>query len=151
MAKHGNRSNSGKCGSADFVEALGTFIIASYYHRSITNLIIGANIAADCSVAQDALNKTGFSFLFSQKFHPTMKSVAQIRRELGVRTIFNILGPLVNPARPAYIVAGNIRQFAVLCCASILNINTLRRFAKFSIVEIGVLSRDPILMMSLIK
>ena len=68
--------------------------------------IIGANIAADCTVAQEALNKTGFSFLFSQKFHPTMKSVAQIRRELGVRTIFNILGPLVNPARPAYIVAG---------------------------------------------
>ncbi len=104
MAKHGNRSNSGKCGSADFVEALGTFKYISI--AILLTIYTGANIAADCSVAQEALNKTGFSFLFSQKFHPTMKSVAQIRRELGVRTIFNILGPLVNPVRPAYIVAG---------------------------------------------
>ncbi|THF78480.1 anthranilate phosphoribosyltransferase [Cohnella fermenti] len=80
VAKHGNRAMSGKSGSADVLEALGVGI-------SIT-----AEQAAEC------LSRTGICFMFAQLYHPALKHAAVPRRELGVRTIFNLLGPLANPA-----------------------------------------------------
>lgn len=80
VAKHGNRAVSSSCGSADVLEALGVTI--------------------DLTPEQMArvLEKAGIAFLFAPKLHPAMASVAAVRRELGVRTIFNVLGPLTNPA-----------------------------------------------------
>lgn len=80
VAKHGNRAVSSSCGSADVLEALGVTI--------------------DLSPEQMArvLEKAGIAFLFAPKLHPAMASVAAVRKELGVRTIFNVLGPLTNPA-----------------------------------------------------
>ena len=80
VAKHGNRSSTSKCGSADILEAL------------------GFNINVNKEVAESLLNTYQFTFLFAQNFHPAMKYVAPIRKLLGIRTIFNILGPLTNPA-----------------------------------------------------
>jgi anthranilate phosphoribosyltransferase len=80
VAKHGNRAVSSSCGSADVLAAL------------------GVNIDLDAAQMSDVLRRTGISFLFAPKLHPAMGAVAAIRRELGVRTIFNVLGPLTNPA-----------------------------------------------------
>jgi anthranilate phosphoribosyltransferase len=80
VAKHGNRAVSSSCGSADVLAAL------------------GVNIELDAARMSDVLRRTGISFLFAPKLHPAMGAVAAIRRELGVRTIFNVLGPLTNPA-----------------------------------------------------
>ena len=88
VAKHGNRAMSSKCGSADVLEALG----------ARTDLG-GQQVAR-------VINSCGFSFLFAQRFHPAMRHVAGPRRELGVRTVFNMLGPLTNPARPKGQLAG---------------------------------------------
>src|SRR5688500_18158639 len=82
VAKHGNRSVSSQCGSADVLEALGV------------NIQAGADVAAAC------LNEAGIAFLFAPTFHPAMKHAAQARKDLGVRTAFNLLGPLTNPAMP---------------------------------------------------
>jgi len=87
-AKHGNRSASGAVGSADFLEALGCRIMLN-----------GEQVA-------EAVAKCGFGFLFAQVFHPSMKNVAAARKELGVRTVFNLLGPLTNPAKPGLQVIG---------------------------------------------
>jgi anthranilate phosphoribosyltransferase len=80
VAKHGNRAVSSSCGSADVLSEL------------------GVNIDLDAAQMSDVLRRTGISFLFAPKLHPAMGAVAAIRRELGVRTIFNVLGPLTNPA-----------------------------------------------------
>ena len=88
VAKHGNRAITSKSGSADVLEALGMRLSDS-----------PAELA-------EMLSSTGFAFLFAPLFHPATKRVQGIRRELGVRTIFNFLGPLVNPARPARQVLG---------------------------------------------
>lgn len=80
VAKHGNRSASSRCGSADLFEAL------------------GVNIAASPAVVERCLEEAGIGFLFAQTFHPSMRHAAPTRRELGVRTAFNLLGPLTNPA-----------------------------------------------------
>lgn len=80
VAKHGNRSVSSKSGSADVLEALGV------------NLMLSPEQVAECIAA------TGIGFMFAPSHHSAMKNVAAVRRELGVRTIFNILGPLTNPA-----------------------------------------------------
>ena len=88
VAKHGNRSVSSQCGSADVLEALGV------------NIQAGADTAAAC------LNEIGIAFLFAPTFHPAMKHAAQARKDLGVRTAFNLLGPLTNPARPARQLVG---------------------------------------------
>jgi anthranilate phosphoribosyltransferase len=80
VAKHGNRSASSRCGSADLFESL------------------GVNIAAPPPVIERCLDEAGIAFFFAQVFHPSMKHAAATRKELGVRTAFNLLGPLTNPA-----------------------------------------------------
>lgn len=82
VAKHGNRSVSSRCGSADVLEAL------------------GMQLPESAAAAEDQLETTGFTFLFAPWFHPAMRGVAGVRRAMGVRTAFNLLGPLCNPARP---------------------------------------------------
>ena len=80
VAKHGNRAASSKCGAADVLEAL------------------GVNITISPEKSRELLEKIGICFLFAQNYHIAMKYVAPVRKELGIRTIFNILGPLANPA-----------------------------------------------------
>lgn len=80
VAKHGNRAASSKCGAADVLEAL------------------GVNITIAPEKSRELLEKIGICFLFAQNYHIAMKYVAPVRKELGIRTIFNILGPLANPA-----------------------------------------------------
>lgn len=88
VAKHGNRSVSSRCGSADVLEAL------------------GVNIELSPQQAEMALKTTGMAFLFAPFFHPAVRHVQGARRELGVKTVFNILGPLANPAGAAGQVIG---------------------------------------------
>jgi anthranilate phosphoribosyltransferase len=80
VAKHGNRSVSSKCGSADVLAAL------------------GVNVEAAREVVERCIDEVGIGFLFAPKLHPAFKAAAGVRRELGVRTVFNLLGPLANPA-----------------------------------------------------
>lgn len=80
VAKHGNRSVSSRCGSADLFEAL------------------GVEIAAEPAVVENCLESAGIAFFFAPTFHPSMKHAGQARRDLGIRTAFNLLGPLTNPA-----------------------------------------------------
>ena len=80
VAKHGNRAASGACGSADLLEALGV------------NIGLGPEGVARC------IQEAGIGFMFAPVFHPAMKHAAPVRRELGIRTVFNVLGPLTNPA-----------------------------------------------------
>ena len=80
VAKHGNRAMSGSSGSADVLEAL------------------GAKIDLSPASVERCINETGFGFMFAQGFHPSMRFAAGPRREIGIRTVFNILGPLTNPA-----------------------------------------------------
>ena len=82
IAKHGNRSVSSRCGSADVLEA------------------VGAKIDLPAAEARALLDETGFCFLFAPAYHPGMKHAALVRRQLEVRTIMNLLGPCINPARP---------------------------------------------------
>lgn len=88
VAKHGNRAASSKSGAADCLEAL------------------GANISLEPEAAEKLLNEADICFLFAQKYHTAMKYVGPTRKELGIRTVFNILGPLTNPAKPAIQVMG---------------------------------------------
>ncbi|MEH1840939.1 MAG: anthranilate phosphoribosyltransferase [Nostoc sp.] len=88
VAKHGNRSASSLTGSADVLEAL------------------GVNLSASNEKVQAALQEVGITFLFAPGWHPALKAVASLRRTLKVRTIFNLLGPLVNPLRPTGQVVG---------------------------------------------
>jgi anthranilate phosphoribosyltransferase len=80
VAKHGNRSVSSRCGSADLFEAL------------------GVNITAPPDIVERCLDEAGLAFFFAPTFHPSMRHAAATRRELGIRTAFNLLGPLTNPA-----------------------------------------------------
>jgi len=88
VAKHGNRSVSSRCGSADVLEAL------------------GMQVAMTPDTAARLLDAEGFTFLFAPTFHPAMRHAGPARRDLGVRTAFNLLGPLTNPARPARQIVG---------------------------------------------
>src|SRR5271170_1522856 len=88
VIKHGNRGISSRCGSADLIEALGI------------TLPLDEVAAAGCFAA------TGFTFLFAPYFHPAMKALAPIRAALGIRTVFNMLGPLTNPAAPRFRLIG---------------------------------------------
>jgi anthranilate phosphoribosyltransferase len=88
VAKHGNRAMSSHCGSADVLEALGV------------RIELGAEAVAQC------LEKVGIGFMFAPVFHPAMKYASAPRREIGFRTVFNILGPLTNPAKAKFQVIG---------------------------------------------
>lgn len=88
VAKHGNRSASSRVGSADVLEAL------------------GVNLTASFEKVSEAVDAVGITFLFAPGWHPALKSVASLRKTLSVRTIFNLLGPLVNPLRPTGQVIG---------------------------------------------
>ncbi len=88
VAKHGNRSATSRCGSADVLEALGI------------RIDLGAEQVAQC------VQEVGFGFMFAPAFHPAMKHVGPTRREIGIRTVFNFLGPLTNPAHTRYQVLG---------------------------------------------
>ena len=88
VAKHGNRAASSLSGTADCLEAL------------------GVNIQQEPEKCVDLLNKVGFCFFFAQKYHSAMKYVGAIRKELGIRTVFNILGPLTNPGKPSMQLLG---------------------------------------------
>lgn len=88
VAKHGNRSATSKSGSADLLEAL------------------GVEISQTPSEVAALVDEVGFGFLFAQKVHLSMRYAAQTRKELGVRTVFNLLGPLTNPAHPEYQLLG---------------------------------------------
>lgn len=103
VAKHGNRSVSSKCGAADVLEALGVKI----------------NISPEKSA--DILEKIGLCFMFAQTYHSSMKYVAPIRKELGIRTIFNILGPLTNPANANYQLLGVYDEKLVEPLAQVLS------------------------------
>jgi anthranilate synthase/phosphoribosyltransferase len=88
VAKHGNRAASSRSGAADCLEAL------------------GVNLDQPPQKAEKLLDEVGVCFLFAQKYHTSMKYVAPVRKALGIRTIFNVLGPLTNPASPTYFVLG---------------------------------------------
>jgi anthranilate phosphoribosyltransferase len=88
IAKHGNRSVSSRCGSADLLEAL------------------GVNITATPDVVERCLDEVGIAFFFAPTFHPSMRHAAPARKELGIRTAFNLLGPLTNPAGASHQLVG---------------------------------------------
>jgi len=103
VAKHGNRGATSKCGAADVLEALGV------------KIDLTAEKVAEC------IEKTGIGFMFAPAFHPAMKHAAPVRREIGIRTVFNILGPLTNPAGADHMLLGvasealGEKMAAVLC------------------------------------
>jgi anthranilate phosphoribosyltransferase len=109
VAKHGNRSISSKCGSADVVEALGV------------NIQLSPERAAQC------LHEIGICFLYAPNLHPAMKQVQAVRRELRMRTMFNLLGPLTNPARASGQVVGVYSLDLVEKLAEALSMLGLRR------------------------
>ena len=88
VAKHGNRSISSKSGAGDVLEAL------------------GVNISADPDVVEKCVEEVGIGFMFAPHFNPAMKYVGPVRKEMGIRTVFNILGPLSNPSRAKAMVVG---------------------------------------------
>jgi len=102
VAKHGNRAVSSSCGSADVLAEL------------------GVNVDLDAPRMSEVLRRTGISFLFAPKLHPAMGAVAGVRRELGMRTIFNVLGPLTNPALARRQVLGVYSDHLVELLASVL-------------------------------
>lgn len=102
VAKHGNRAASSLCGTADCLEALGVNI-----HQSPARCV-------------ELLNEVGMCFFFAQKYHTSMKYVGSIRRELGFRTVFNILGPLTNPGSPTMQLLGVYDDYLVEPLAQVL-------------------------------
>ncbi|MBO7515790.1 MAG: anthranilate phosphoribosyltransferase [Lachnospiraceae bacterium] len=102
VAKHGNRAASSMSGTADCLEAL------------------GVNIQQDPEKAVELLNSVGMCFFFAQKYHTSMKYVGAIRKELGFRTVFNILGPITNPASPTYQLLGVYDEALVEPLAQVL-------------------------------
>ena len=102
VAKHGNRAASSKCGTADCLEAL------------------GVNISQSPGKCVELLEKVGMCFFFAQKYHTSMKYVGAIRKELGFRTVFNILGPLTNPGSPKMQLLGVYDEYLVQPLAQVL-------------------------------
>ena len=102
VAKHGNRAASSLCGTADCLEAL------------------GVNINQSPKRCVELLNEVGMCFFFAQKYHTSMKYVGSIRKELGFRTVFNILGPLTNPGTPSMQLLGVYDEYLVEPLAQVL-------------------------------
>lgn len=109
VAKHGNRSVSSKCGSADVLEYL------------------GVNIAMPVERLSDCLRSIGIAFLFAQNLHPAMRYAAAVRKELGVETIFNVLGPLTNPSKATHQMMGVYSKDLVEPMAHVLKNLGLKR------------------------
>lgn len=102
VVKHGNRASSSACGSADVLE------------------VLGVNLALSQENVLRCFQELGIAFIFANVFHPSMRHVAPVRRELSVRTVFNFLGPLTNPARPAHSVIGVTSEQHAPLVASVL-------------------------------
>jgi anthranilate phosphoribosyltransferase len=102
VVKHGNRASSSKSGAADLLEAL------------------GVNISLDGAGVEKTVSELGIGFCFAQKFHPAMKNAAAVRKELAVPTVFNILGPLANPAKPQAAAIGVANERMHLVMAQVL-------------------------------
>jgi anthranilate phosphoribosyltransferase len=109
VVKHGNRSVSSRSGSADLLEAL------------------GLAIPLDEGAAGECLAATGFTFLFAPHYHPAMKAIAPVRAALGTRTVFNMLGPLTNPAEPPFHVIGAFSRDAARLMAATMAGMPIRR------------------------
>lgn len=111
VAKHGNKAMSSTCGSADVLEAL------------------GINIGVSSSVMEESIKRVGIGFLYAPLYHSALAEVAKVRREIGIRTIFNILGPLCNPAEVNYQLLGVYSRDLVPVIAKVLKrLGTKRAF-----------------------
>jgi anthranilate phosphoribosyltransferase len=131
VAKHGNRSVSSRCGSADLLEAAGV------------KIELGPEQAARC------IDEIGIGFLFAPLFHPAMKNVAPVRKELGIRTIFNLIGPLVNPAGATHQLIGVFDQALTESLAEICSrlgivrswvVHSLSKMDELTTIEINKIS-----------
>ena len=111
VVKHGNRAVSSKCGSADALEGL------------------GVNLDVNPAEVGKVLHDQNFVFLFAQRFHPCSRNIAPIRNELDIRTLFNLLGPLINPSRPTHILLGVARPNLVKLMAETLAQSSVHRAA----------------------
>ena len=111
VVKHGNRAVSSKSGSADVLEGL------------------GFPLDIEPEDAPALLRQRNFVFLFAQRFHPCFRNIAPLRREMGIRTLFNLLGPLINPARPSHILLGVARPDMLRLMAETLAQSPVRRAA----------------------
>lgn len=130
VAKHGNRAASSKSGTADCFEAL------------------GVNINQSPQKCVELLNKVGLCFIFAQNYHSSMKYVGTLRRELGFRTVFNILGPLTNPASPSMQVLGVYDEHLLTPLANVLMSLGVKRgmvvYGKDKLDEISLSSETAI-------
>ena len=123
VAKHGNRAASSKCGTADCLEAL------------------GVNINQSPEKCIELLNEVGMCFFFAQKYHTSMKYVDAIRKELGFRTVFNILGPLTNPSSPSMQLLGVYDGYLVEPLAQVLaNLGVKRGMVVYGMDKLDEIS-----------
>ena len=123
VAKHGNRAASSKCGTADCLEAL------------------GVNIDQDPDLCRKLLDEVGMCFFFAQKYHASMKYVGPIRKELGFRTVFNILGPLTNPGKPQIQLLGVYDDYLVEPLAKVLmSLNVKRGMVVYGLDKLDEIS-----------
>ena len=123
VAKHGNRAASSKCGTADCLEAL------------------GVNIDQDPDLCRKLLEEVGMCFFFAQKYHASMKYVGPIRKELGFRTVFNILGPLTNPGKPQIQLLGVYDDYLVEPLAKVLmSLNVKRGMVVYGLDKLDEIS-----------
>ncbi len=123
VAKHGNRAASSKCGTADCLEAL------------------GVNIQQSPERCVELLKEAGMCFFFAQKYHTSMKYVGAIRKELGFRTVFNILGPLTNPGSPSMQLLGVYDEYLVEPLAQVLvNLGVKRGMVVFGLDKLDEIS-----------
>lgn len=111
VVKHGNRAVSSTSGSADAVEAL------------------GLPMPTEPEAVRDELARRGFVFLFAPHFHPAFRHIMPVRKDLGIRTLFNLLGPLLNPARPTHQLLGVARPEIMQCMAEVLLLSGIERAA----------------------
>ena len=123
VAKHGNRAASSKCGTADCLEAL------------------GVNILLEPKDCVELLEKVGICFLFAQKYHMSMKYVGALRKELGFRTVFNILGPLTNPASPKMQLLGVYDEYLLNPLTKVLiNLGVRRGMVVYGLDKLDEIS-----------
>lgn len=123
VAKHGNRAASSKCGTADCLEAL------------------GVKIDIEPNQSEKLLKEDGICFLFAQKYHPAMRFVGAVRKEIGIRTLFNLLGPLANPARATMQLYGVYSESLVEPLAHVLhNLGVKRGMAVYGMDSMDEIS-----------